>query len=90
MMQPLGEEAKRKSLLDLLRASAATGIVYVATVKAVGELTDFLRRRDRRRGLPWSPGARKRTAAQDRFMNAEAVVMVATTAFGLGNRTNTG
>ena len=38
-----GEGEKRAKLLELVRETEGTGIVYTATVKAVGELVEFLR-----------------------------------------------
>ena len=85
-VQPVaGEAEKRRALLRLVRESGGTGIVYTATVKAVGELTEFLRSE----GIDAAPyhGRLKkseREANQDRFMAGDLRVMVATNAFGLG------
>ncbi len=80
-----GEAEKRTKILELVRASQGTGIVYTATVKAVVELTEFLRSE----GIDAAPyhGRLKkseREANQDRFMAGDLRVMVATNAFGLG------
>jgi len=80
-----GEVEKRDHLLRLLQGTEGTGIVYTATVKAVGELTDFLLAS----GLEAAPyhgrlRAADRHANQDRFMRNELKAMVATHAFGMG------
>jgi ATP-dependent DNA helicase RecQ len=80
-----GEDAKRTELLRRLRASEGTGIVYTATIKAVTELTAFLREH----GLDVAPyhgrlKAAERAENQDRFMRGELKAIVATNAFGMG------
>jgi ATP-dependent DNA helicase RecQ len=80
-----GEAAKRAELLRRLRGSEGTGIVYTATVKAVNELTGFLREN----GLDVAPyhgrlKASERAENQDRFMRGGLKAMVATNAFGMG------
>ncbi len=76
---------KRAQLYKVLQDTPGAGIVYVATVKAVGEVADFLAGQ----GVSVASyhgrmAAKRRTAAQDRFMNDRARIMVATNAFGLG------
>ena len=85
VMPVAGEAEKRRALLRLVREAEGTGIVYTATVKAVGELTEFLRAE----GIDAAAyhGRLKkaeREANQDRFMAGDLRVMVATNAFGLG------
>lgn len=80
-----GEAAKRTELLDQLRATEGTGIVYAATVKSVKELASFLGGS----GLNVSAyhgqlSAKRRHAVQDDFMSGRLKAMVATNAFGLG------
>jgi len=80
-----GEADKRDWLLRLIRRAEGTGLVYTATVKAVGELTEFLRSE----GIDAAAyhgrlKASERAANQDRFMDGDLRVMVATNAFGLG------
>ena len=80
-----GEPEKRYQLLRLLNETPGTGIVYTATVKAVGELADFLQAS----GLEVAPyhgrlRAVDRHANQERFMRGELKAMVATNAFGMG------
>jgi len=83
--QVSGEEAKRGALLGLLRREEGTGIIYVATVRAVEELTQFLAGWGiEAEGYHGRLSAKRRTEAQDRFMEGRVKVMVATNAFGLG------
>lgn len=80
-----GDAAKRERLLELLAGSEGTGIIYTATVKAVEELTDFLQGRGFEvGGYHGRMAVKRRTQAQDRFMNGGLRAMVATNAFGLG------
>lgn len=80
-----GETEKQALLLEHLQHTDGTGIIYSATIKAVEELTKFLKSAglevDCYHGrLP----ARRRAEAQDRFMADEFKALVATNAFGLG------
>jgi ATP-dependent DNA helicase RecQ len=83
---PTADEAVRcERLTELLADESGSGIIYVATVKAVGELTDYLQ------GQGFDVAsyhgrmkATDRAANQDRFMNGEVPIMVATNAFGMG------
>jgi ATP-dependent DNA helicase RecQ len=80
-----GEDEKRRKLLDLIRKSEGAGIVYTATVKAVGELTELLRSEGiDAAGYHGRLKKSEREANQDRFMRGDLRVMVATNAFGLG------
>lgn len=83
--RPESEQVRKDLLLRELCSTEGTGIVYVATVKAVTELTEFLQGW----GLPVAGyhgrmAAKARTAAQDRFMAGDVKALVATNAFGLG------
>ncbi len=80
-----GEADKRERVVEHLLKTDGTGIIYSATIKAVEQLTEFLRafglEVDCYHGrLP----ARRRAEAQDRFMADEFKALVATNAFGLG------
>ncbi|KAB0641887.1 RecQ family ATP-dependent DNA helicase [Burkholderia latens] len=78
-------ELKQRRLLDLTGELQGAGIVYVATVRDVQRVWAWLaasgERVARYHGrLP----ARARRDEQDRFMNGDARVIVATNAFGMG------
>jgi ATP-dependent DNA helicase RecQ len=73
------------ALVDRARALPGTGIVYVATRRGADELAEVLGSPQRpavayHAGLP----ARRRDAAHERFLARQPVVVVATTAFGMG------
>jgi ATP-dependent DNA helicase RecQ len=85
VVEAKGEVEKRLQLVDHLTRAKGTGIIYSATVKAVEELTTFLKTL----GLAVDCyhgrlSARRRAEAQDRFMADQVKVLVATNAFGLG------
>lgn len=60
-----GEADKRDWLLRLIRGAEGTGLVYTATVKAVGELTEFLRSEGIDAG-PTTAASRRRSARRIR------------------------
>ena len=79
------EIKKQQQLVERLRATAGSGIVYVATVKHC----DVVARVLEAEGMAVAKyhgrlGARVRHATQDRFMNGELKAIVATNAFGMG------
>jgi ATP-dependent DNA helicase RecQ len=85
VVQSRGEAEKRALLLEQLHKTGGTGIIYSATIKAVEELTEFLKSA----GLAVDSyhgrlSARRRAEAQDRFMAGDFKALVATNAFGLG------
>jgi ATP-dependent DNA helicase RecQ len=79
------EDAKRAALVDRVMAAERPGIVYVATRREAEELAQTLADRGVR-ALPYHAGLskRERDAGQERFMDDEVEVIVATTAFGMG------
>jgi ATP-dependent DNA helicase RecQ len=79
------EVSRRERLAGLLAAESGSGIIYVATVKAVGDLTEFLQAQDIDvASYHGRMKAADRAANQDRFMGGEVPIMVATNAFGMG------
>lgn len=79
------ERARRERLAGLLAEESGSGIIYAATVKAVGELTEFLRVQGfEATAYHGRMKAADRAASQDRFMGGEVPIMVATNAFGMG------
>jgi ATP-dependent DNA helicase RecQ len=85
VLQTPNEAEKRQHLVDLLRATEGSGIVYTATVKQVDALqaelsaAGFVAARYHGR-----LGSRERRENQDRFMAGELKAIVATNAFGMG------
>jgi ATP-dependent DNA helicase RecQ len=77
----------RQQLLEFLRTEHPqdAGIVYCMTRRKVDEVADFLSSRGRL-ALPYHAGldAETRQRHQDRFLDDEGVIVVATVAFGMG------
>jgi ATP-dependent DNA helicase RecQ len=85
VVRAAGEAEKRELLRALLRQAEGTGIVYAATVRAVGELTEYLGGEGVAvAGYHGRMAAKARASAQDEFMAGRVKAMVATNAFGLG------
>jgi ATP-dependent DNA helicase RecQ len=80
-----GAERKLRALQDAIEAGLKPGIVYVATRRQAEELADSLCERGVT-AASYHAGMRsgERDAVQERFMDAELEVVVATTAFGMG------
>ena len=79
------EERRREQLVEFLGRETGSGVIYASTVKAVGELTEYLQSK----GFSVASyhgrlKASLRSEMQDRFMSGEVPLMVATNAFGLG------
>jgi ATP-dependent DNA helicase RecQ len=85
VVQARGEAEKRARLLEQLQKTEGTGIIYSATIKAVEELTAYLKSAGLEvDGYHGRLSARRRAEAQDRFMADQFKALVATNAFGLG------
>jgi ATP-dependent DNA helicase RecQ len=85
MLQTPNEDEKRRRVVELLRATEGTGIVYTATVKQVeavhGELSAAGFEVARYHGRL---GPSERRENQERFMTGALKAIVATNAFGMG------
>lgn len=78
---------KGRTLVDMLRETSASGIVYCSTRKAVDEVSAMLAQAlPGRTIVPYHAGMESplRTANQERFMATAGAVAVATNAFGMG------
>lgn len=78
-------DAKQQRILDLVRQSPGTSIVYTASVRSANALLDLLREHD----IPaaqYHGRMRKqaREQAQQQFMDNQVCVLIATKAFGMG------
>jgi ATP-dependent DNA helicase RecQ len=79
------EREKHEQLIRILNEHEGVGIIYAATVKAVDELTDWLKGFDFRvEKYHGRMKASERKQNQDAFMNDELKAIVATNAFGMG------
>jgi ATP-dependent DNA helicase RecQ len=81
----VNKQIKRERLLELLRATRGSAIVYCATIRLVSDVWMFLRDN----GIPAARyhgklRPKERQLAQQQFMSDECPVMVATKAFGMG------
>jgi ATP-dependent DNA helicase RecQ len=77
--------AKQQRLVQLLRDSTGSGIVYVATVKHCEEVTRVLEAEGVAAAMYHGRlAAKTRRETQDRFMAGELQAIVATNAFGMG------
>ena len=78
---------KDAAMLELLRREPGSCIVYAATRKSVEEVAEFLKAAlGGRLVVPYHAGmdSASRTANQERFMQTDGAVAVATNAFGMG------
>jgi ATP-dependent DNA helicase RecQ len=81
----VNREEKERALLDIIRSTPGSGIVYVATIKRVEEIHAWLGSQDiRSERYHGQLSKREREEAQRRFMSGETPLIVATNAFGLG------
>jgi ATP-dependent DNA helicase RecQ len=85
VLRVTNEAEKREHTLRLLREIEGTGLIYAATVKTVEALYEWLKTFEfpvaKYHGR-LSAGERRET--QERFMNGELKVIIATNAFGMG------
>jgi len=85
VVHTVNEEEKIERLLQLVRETPGSGIIYAATVKAVQELYDRLKDADEQVALYHGKlRASERKQNQELFMQGEVRLMVATNAFGMG------
>jgi ATP-dependent DNA helicase RecQ len=83
--QAVTENDKKRILRERVPDLHRPGIVYVATRKETGELAELLREEGMKaNAYHGGMKAADRHEAQERFMNDDVDVMVATTAFGMG------
>jgi ATP-dependent DNA helicase RecQ len=81
----VNRQEKEQRLIELIESTPGSGIVYVATIKRVNEIHDWLR--DAGFAVEKYHGKMsksERAKSQQRFMSGETPVMIATNAFGLG------
>jgi ATP-dependent DNA helicase RecQ len=80
-----GEALKRRSLLELLGGLSKPGIVYTATRRHADDIARALVDSGHR-AVSYHAGLKReeRSSRQNKFMNDEADIIVATSAFGMG------
>lgn len=85
VLSTTNDAEKREKLSGILRETEGSKIVYCATVKAVEEVTEFLRSSGfDAESYHGKMSAKNRTDVQNRFMDGEIETIVATNAFGMG------
>jgi ATP-dependent DNA helicase RecQ len=79
------DESKRESLLELVRSTPGSGIIYARTRRRTVEISQFLKSQDVN-ALNYHGGltSKERNDRQDYWSSNDSVVMVATNAFGMG------
>jgi ATP-dependent DNA helicase RecQ len=79
------ESKKRAMLLERVRDTAGPGIIYTSTRRQAEEITDELNNINIH-AVCYHAGVKKsdREARQEQFMNGQADIIVATSAFGMG------
>lgn len=76
---------KMQKVLDIVKATPGSGIIYCSSRKSVGEVYEYLLANDISAWIyTGEMQAGKREEEQNRFMNDDYKVMVATNAFGMG------
>jgi len=76
---------KQAKALEIINKTPGTGIIYCSSRKHVIELSDYLISKWIKTGVyKWDLSAEVRESEQNKFMNDEYKVMVATNAFGMG------
>ena len=77
---------KNQALVDFLRATPGSGILYASARKRCDEVAEVVRNESGRTCTVYHAGLTKeeRDAAQDEFMRGNVDVIVATNAFGMG------
>ena len=86
VLAPRSNRDKTRTLVDFLRETPGSGIIYVATRKRTEEIAGQLAGELGRRTTTYHAGMLndQRHQAQDAFMQGRAEIVVATNAFGMG------
>lgn len=80
------KQAKQQALLEFLRKTPGTGIIYTSTRSSCEEVRDVLLNESSRKVIAYHGGLQpdERRHLQEVFMSGEAEIVVATNAFGMG------
>jgi ATP-dependent DNA helicase RecQ len=86
VQSPKRERQKPDSLVEFLRETPGSGIIYTSTRKRAEEVAAAVSDQTRRRTVVYHAGLLpdQRRAAQDDFMEGRREIVVATNAFGMG------
>jgi ATP-dependent DNA helicase RecQ len=79
------DEEKNELLLQIVKSHNGPGIVYAATIKAVEQLHELLLQHGESAvAYHGKMGRHQREESQNRFMQGDSRIMIATNAFGMG------
>ena len=83
---PRSERQKPELLIQFLRQTPGSGIIYTSTRKRAQEVADTITSETKRRTVVYHAGLlpEQRRAAQEDFMEGRREIVVATNAFGMG------
>ena len=86
VQMPRTERQKPDVLVDFLRETPGSGIIYTSTRKRAEEVAEIIGERTKRRAIVYHAGMlpEQRRKAQDDFMQGRREIVVATNAFGMG------
>ncbi|MDB5823171.1 MAG: ATP-dependent helicase RecQ [Herminiimonas sp.] len=85
VQQVTSDHEKTMAVARLVRDTPGSGIVYAATIKAAEAMAEALRNAGEDVACYHGQmGSRQRRESQDKFMNGDCRLMVATNAFGMG------
>jgi len=86
VQSPAREREKPDALIDFLRETPGSGIIYTSTRKRAEEVAGVLADRTRRRTVVYHAGLlpEQRRLAQENFISGRTEIVVATNAFGMG------
>jgi ATP-dependent DNA helicase RecQ len=86
VQSPSRERQKADTLVDFLRQTPGSGIIYTSTRKRAEEVASAVAEQTKRRTVVYHAGLLpdQRRAAQDDFMEGRREIVVATNAFGMG------
>jgi ATP-dependent DNA helicase RecQ len=83
---PFGKGKKERLLAEFLGSSPGSGIIYASSRKRCEEVAEFIQETVGRSAVVYHAGmmSEDRRVAQDKFMQGQSEIVVATTAFGMG------
>ena len=86
VQSPRTERQKPEALIEFLRQTPGSGIIYTSTRKRAEEVAERIAEQTKRRTVVYHAGLlpEQRRAAQEDFMQGRRDVVVATNAFGMG------
>jgi ATP-dependent DNA helicase RecQ len=86
VQMPRSERQKPEALVEFLRDTPGSGIIYTSTRKRAEEVAEAINEKTKRHAIVYHAGMLpdQRRKAQDDFMQGRREIVVATNAFGMG------